>query len=88
MGPTLRLPQLLSATALSLTACAGAPDTTNTSVREQAVQELQRQAGAPVALEVGQTGDVRVLAVTPRFPVPGHATDPAIVANGLPGHPP
>jgi extracellular elastinolytic metalloproteinase len=76
------LTQLLSVTSLSLAACTGVNDmtTSTTDRRDQAVQELQRQAGAPVTVEVGATGDTRILATTPRFPVPGHATDPAVAA--------
>jgi Zn-dependent metalloprotease len=77
-----RLTQLLSISALSLAACATGDDGDRSAAdRDQAVQELQRQAGAPVALEVGATGEARVLAMTPRFAVPGHASDPAVVAQ-------
>src|SRR5512140_576931 len=74
----------LYAAALGLAACApgGTEDGVKvTQDREQALAALQRQAGAPVTLEVGATGDARVLAMTPRFPVPGHASDPAVVAQ-------
>jgi extracellular elastinolytic metalloproteinase len=65
-----------------LAACATADEGARTATdRDEALQELQARAGAPVALEVGSTGDARVLAMTPRFPVPGHATDPAVVAK-------
>jgi len=76
--------RFLSASALSLTACAtGANDgsTKADSERDLAIESLQLKAGAPIAIEVGETGDARVLAMTPRFPVPGHATDPAVVAK-------
>jgi len=74
--------QLLSISAVSLAACATADDAAGPAAdRDQAVQELQQKAGAPVALEVGNTGDARVLAMTPGFPVPGHASDPVIVAQ-------
>jgi hypothetical protein len=77
-----RLTQLLSVFALSLAACATADDAARPAAdRDQAVQELQQKAGAPVVLEAGTTGDVRVLAMTPRFPVAGHATDPVVVAQ-------
>jgi len=67
--------------ALSLAACATTDDgARSASDRDQALQELQRRAGAPIALEVGDTGDVRVLAMTPGFAVPGHASDPAVAA--------
>jgi len=76
------LTQFLSISALSLAACATGDDAArSTADRDQAVQELQHQAGAPVALEAGDTGDTRVLAMTPNFPVPGHATDPAGAAQ-------
>jgi hypothetical protein len=65
-----------------LAACATADEgARSASDRDQALQELRARAGAPVALETGETGDARVLAMTPRFPVPGHATDPAVVAK-------
>ena len=76
------LTQALSVSVLSLAACATADDSARSAAdRDQAVEELQRQAGAPIAFEVGTTGDARVLAMTPRFPAPGHATDPAVVAK-------
>jgi len=82
MPSTSRLTKIFSLSGLSLAACAGVSDTTKTAVdRDQAVEEIQRQAGAPVAFEVSGTGDARVLAMTPRFPVPGHATDPVVVAK-------
>ena len=64
---------------MSLAACTSVNDKA-TSPRDQAIQDLQHKAGAPVALEVGDAGDVRVLAMTPRFPVPGHDPDPMYVA--------
>ena len=64
--------------ALSPAACvvepAGALD------RTQALQVLEREAGAPIALEVGDDGATRVLAMTPRFHVPGRHTDAAAAA--------
>src|SRR5262245_58176684 len=70
--------------ALPLAACAmtddGAPPTTD---RDPAVEALQRQTGAPVALQVSEAGYARVLAMTPGFPVPGHATDPALAATNF-----
>src|SRR5258705_9213570 len=78
MAPPAKLTQLLSVSVLSLTACTSGSDAPQAAVdRDQAVHELQRISGAPVALEVGATGDARVLAMMPRFPVPGHAADPA-----------
>jgi hypothetical protein len=77
------LTPLLTGTTLWLAACAtsATDDAKITQDRDLALETLQQQAGAPVTLEVGETGDVRVLAMTPRFSVPGHATDPAIVAQ-------
>ena len=82
MATPAKLTQILSVSALSLTACTSGTDAPQPAIdRDQAVQELQRISGAPVALEVGATGDARVLAMTPRFPVPGHAADPVTVAQ-------
>jgi len=82
MSPTFRFTTIFSISTLSLAACTGATDASKTAVdRDQAVAELQQTAGAPIALETGVTGDLRVLAMTPRFPVPGHATDPVVVAQ-------
>lgn len=68
--------------ALWLSACAaGSTDDSVAGERDRALAAIQRQAGAPVTLEVGATGDARVLAMSPRFPVPGHASDPAVVAS-------
>jgi len=49
--------------------------------RDLALEALQREAGAPVTLEAGEAGTARVVAMTPRFPIPGHATDPAVAAQ-------
>ena len=78
------LTQLLSASVLGVAACAtGAndPGTKLDSERDVALDSLQLQAGAPIVLEVNEAGTARVLAMTPRFPVPGHATDPVVVAQ-------
>lgn len=69
---------LLATSALSLTACViegVAPD------RDRALEVLEREAGAPIALELGATGATRVLAMTPRFHVAGDHADPAVVAT-------
>jgi hypothetical protein len=78
------LTKLLSASVLWLAACA----TSGTDLggkpsddRDLALETLQLKAGAPVTLEVNEAGTTRVLAMTPRFPLPGHATDPAVVAT-------
>jgi len=84
MSKNRSLTLLLSASALGLTACAtGATDdgTKVDSDRDLAIETLQLQAGAPIVLEVGEAGEARVLAMTPRFPIPGHATDPSVVAQ-------
>ncbi len=76
------LAQVFSLSALSLIACTTTTDATQTaSTRDRAAAALQRLAGAPVALEIGVTGDLRTLAMTPQFSVPGHATDPALAAT-------
>jgi extracellular elastinolytic metalloproteinase len=75
---------LLSGSALSFAACAtGATDDGGKldSDRDLAIEALQLQAGAPVALETSEAGLARVLAMTPRFPIPGHATDSAVAAQ-------
>jgi subtilisin-like proprotein convertase family protein len=84
MSRNRSLTLLLSASALGFTACAtGATDdgTKVDSDRDLAIETLQLQAGAPITLEVNEAGTARVLAMTPRFPVPGHATDPSVVAQ-------
>jgi hypothetical protein len=80
-----RLTQLLSASALWLTACATAGDDSSkpTDDRAEALETLQQQAGAPVTLEVNELGATHVVSMTPRFPVPGHATDPAEAATNF-----
>jgi extracellular elastinolytic metalloproteinase len=75
---------LISASALGLAACATGATEDGGKVadeRDLALETLQLQAGAPVVLEVNEAGTARVLAMSPRFPIPGHATDPAIVAK-------
>ncbi|HEY0994172.1 MAG TPA: M36 family metallopeptidase [Kofleriaceae bacterium] len=72
--------QLLSA--LSLAACATTDDGARfTTDRDPAVDALQRRTGAPVALDVGDAGHARVLAMTPGFPAPGRIADPAGAAR-------
>ena len=78
------LTQLLSASALGLTACATGLTDSDTQIdteRDAAIETLQLKAGAPIALEVNEAGTARVLAPTPRFPIPGHATDPVVAAK-------
>src|SRR5436190_1866704 len=45
-----------------------------------AVRVLEREAGAPIAVEVGADGATRVLAMTPQFHVPARHPDPAAAA--------
>lgn len=81
MSSALRAAHAVCAAAVSLTACTPANEqTTRTGRRDQVLDDLQRRAGAPIALEVGTTGDLRVLAMTPRSPLPGHDADPSFVA--------
>jgi subtilisin-like proprotein convertase family protein len=82
-----RLTHWLAASALGLVACAtdsmvdsGKPTTED---RDQALDVLQQKAGAPVKVEINEAGTTRVIAMTPRFPVAGHATDPAEVAKAF-----
>ncbi|HEX7844053.1 MAG TPA: M36 family metallopeptidase [Kofleriaceae bacterium] len=75
---------MLAASALVLTACATADNKDGggkpSDVRDEAIETLQLKAGAPVTLEVNEAGTTRVVSMTPRFPVPSHATDPALAA--------
>ena len=82
------LSHLLAASALGWVACAAPGDAVDgakptTADRDTALDALQSKAGAPVKLEVNEAGTARVLAMTPRFPVAGHATDPAEAAKGF-----
>src|SRR3954463_11294528 len=84
MPTSSHLAQAFSLSALSLIACTTTTDATQTaSARDQAAAALARLTGAPVALETGVTGDVRVLAMTPQFALPGHATDPVVAATSF-----
>jgi extracellular elastinolytic metalloproteinase len=75
------LSPLLFASVLSLAACAGIADDTRTSAaRDQAIEALQQNTGAPVAVDVNEAGTTRVVAMTPGFPVHSHAADPAAAA--------
>ncbi|HEX7840026.1 MAG TPA: extracellular metalloproteinase [Kofleriaceae bacterium] len=78
----LGLTQLLFTSVLWITACAttGYDGGTPTDRRDEELQMLQLSAGAPVTLEVNELGITRVLSMTSRFPVPGHAGDPAQAA--------
>ncbi|HSR97565.1 MAG TPA: M36 family metallopeptidase [Kofleriaceae bacterium] len=74
---------LLATSALSLGACAVDPADDaagGAAAREGALRALEREAGAPIAVEVGEGGAMRVLAMTPQFHVPGRHADPAEAA--------
>ena len=74
---------LVSLLALSSAACGTDRGDGDAPDRELALGQLQREAGAPVALEVNEAGTTRVLAMTPRFPVPGRRHDPAEAAQAF-----
>lgn len=80
-----RLIQLLAACLIAVPACATAVDDGDAPAnsRDLELAALQQTAGAPVTLELNEAGMTRVLAMTPRFPVSGHATDPAIAATNF-----
>lgn len=78
------LTQLLFGTALCLGACATADQVDDDLIpddRDNAIEELARMTGAPVSLEIGETGVSRVLEMTPRFAVRAHVPDPAFAAQ-------
>ena len=69
--------------ALAAGACAGADDGQpdgQAGDRAVGVERLRLEAGAEAALKVGDTGETRVLAMAPGFPVPGADVDPAAAA--------
>jgi extracellular elastinolytic metalloproteinase len=74
---------LLSVSALGLIACATAQEEddgiANPDDRDDAVAELVRLTGAPVSLEIGETGVSRVLAMT--YALPSRSADPALAAR-------
>src|SRR5678815_351948 len=78
-----RLIQLLAVSSLSVTACATAIDDGDAPAneRDKALQLLERSSGAPVAMELNEAGVNRIVAMTPRFPVPTHMTDVAQAAT-------
>src|SRR4051812_20720277 len=80
-----RLIQLLAASSLSVTACATAVDDGDAPAneRDKALELLQRNSGAPVSMELNETGVTRIVAMTPRFPVATHATDVAQAATSF-----
>src|SRR4051812_15942331 len=78
-----RLIQLLAVSSLSVTACATAIDDGDAPAneRDKAFELLQRDSGAPVAMELNEAGVTRIVAMTPRFPVATHMTDVAQAAT-------
>ncbi|HET9627522.1 MAG TPA: M36 family metallopeptidase [Kofleriaceae bacterium] len=72
----------LFACAVSLTACAGLASDSDeaTARRDQAVEALQAQTGAPVTVEVNAAGTTRVVHLTPRFTAPTRESSPAVAA--------
>jgi subtilisin-like proprotein convertase family protein len=68
-----------AAFALLLTGCA-LDEGNEVAARDRALERLEQEAGAPIALEVDATGTTRVLAMTPRFHVAGQDADPAAAA--------
>jgi hypothetical protein len=66
----------------SLTACATVDDNDQANAdRGHAIEALQRKSGAPVTVEVNETGTTRVLSMTPQFPLPSRLADPAAAAS-------
>ena len=70
---------------LGLAGCATAVDDGDAPAdsRDIELAALQQTAGAPISMELNEAGLTRVLSMTPRFPVSGHATDPAIAATNF-----
>jgi hypothetical protein len=84
MANTRTLSPLLFASALSLAACATSTvDDQANQDRDQAVEALQQQTGAPVTIETNEAGTTRVVTMTPRFAVPSRKADPAAAALGF-----
>src|SRR5262249_1981894 len=75
--------RIVLASLLSLAACTAADDgqpEEKAPDRDRAMAELGQKAGSDVALEVGETGLTRVIAMAPRYPIPGRDIDPAAAA--------
>src|ERR1041384_4237876 len=86
MSRNLRFVHLVPVSALWLVACASGDADDGASPaneRDLALATLQQRAGAPIGIETSELGVTRVLSMTPGFPVPGHATDPAEAATGF-----
>jgi extracellular elastinolytic metalloproteinase len=77
---TTILSPMLFASALSLTACAANdPDTQAVVDREQAIAALHQQTGAPVTVELSESGGTRVIQMA--APVRARSLDPAVAAT-------
>src|SRR5690242_19741474 len=85
MNRNRSLTQLLSVSALWVAGCATAGDYDDgvplPDGRSDAVIQLGKLAGAPVSIDIGEAGESRVLAMTPRFPVAARYSDPALAAQ-------
>jgi Zn-dependent metalloprotease len=82
---TARLTPLLAGSLLSVAGCATAVDDGDAPAnsRDLEIAALQNAAGAPIAVELNEAGLTRVVSMSPRFPVSGHATDPALAATNF-----
>src|SRR5262245_26220385 len=85
---TLKLTLTLPTSVLWIAACATAGDDGQLdNDRQTALGVLQERSGATVGLELNEFRITRTVNMTPRFPVPGHATAPAdAAANFLTSH--
>jgi hypothetical protein len=82
MAITLRCSHLTLVFILTWAACMSGPDFGDVAEQRATVaQQIQQQTGAPVSLELGASGDTRVLAMTPQFPMRGRSGDPASAAR-------
>src|SRR5262245_41781744 len=76
----------LSLVAAAFAGCASEPTddgSANQSRRDDAIDELADLTGAPVTLEVGDTGVSRVIAMTPGFPLPMAVPDTVVAAQNF-----
>jgi len=72
---------LLTASALGPAACA--TDDTAAPAHDHAREALEQSSGAPVSLELSETGRARVITMTPRFPVATRIADRAAAARSF-----
>src|SRR5262249_60308861 len=80
-----RLIPVLAASILSVGGGATAVDDGDApaNARDLQLAALQQTAGAPISMELNEAGVTRIVSMTPRFPVSGHATDPALAATNF-----